>query len=318
MADRKLLEFDHGNFSFKEAGLRWWLHIRRALVFLILTFAMSVVLYLVFALVVSTNTEKRLRAENRAYKKIYPQLESRKELLGDVIAGLQYKDNAIYEQVFHSVAPNVDPAGSLDSFFASDTIPDTRLYSYTMEKADKLLEKAADVDEAFRKIADKLVLDPQSRPPLRMPVANISYPQVGASVGDRYNPFYKAEVRHTGIDLLSVAGTEVLAPADGEVVESRSLASGIGTYVKLRHAGGYETYYSHLGTRYVTVGQKVVAGQRIGTVGMTGNAYAPHLHYEVYLNGVMADPINYFFASVTPKEYANMLYMSSNTRQSMD
>lgn len=318
MAGKHLLEFDHGSFSFKRVGSRWWRHIRSVLIFLALTFALSVFLYLAFSLLVSTNTEKRLRAENKAYGRIFPQLEERKDMIGDVIAGLQYKDNAIYEQVFRSVAPNVDPVGSLDSFFASDTIPDTRLYSYTGEKADRLLDKVADVDEAFRKIADKLVQDPQSRPPLRMPLPDISYPQVGASVGDRYNPFYKTNVRHTGIDLLSFAGDEVYAPADGEVVESRSLAGSVGTYVKLRHSGGYETYYSHLGTRYVKVGQKVVAGQKIGTVGMTGNAYAPHLHYEVYLDGVMADPINYFFASVTPLEYADMLYMSSNTRQSMD
>lgn len=318
MAGKRLLEFDQGSFSFKSAGLRWWHHIRRVLIFLALTFALSAFLYLAFSLLVSTNTEKRLRAENRAYSKIFPLLEERKDLITDVIAGLQHKDNAIYEQIFHSAAPNVDPVGSLDTFFASDTIPDTRLYSYTEEKADRLLDKVADVDEAFRKIADKLVLDPQSRPPLRLPLPDISYPQVGASVGDRYNPFYKTVVRHTGIDLLSFAGAEVFAPADGQVVESRSLAGSAGTYVKLRHPGGYETYYSHLGTRYVSVGQNVVAGQRIGTVGMTGNAYAPHLHYEVYLNGVMADPVNYFFASVTPLEYADMLYMSSNTRQSMD
>lgn len=318
MAGKRLLEFDHGSFSFKRVGLRWWHHVRNLLLFLAMTFAFSAFLYLVFSMVVSTNTEKRLRAENKAYSKIFPQLEERKALIGDVIAGLQYKDNAIYEQVFHSAAPNVDPVGSLDTFFASDTIPDTRLYSYTQEKADRLLVKAADVDEAFRKIADRLVLDPRSRPPLRMPLPGISSHQVGASVGDRYNPFYKADVRHTGIDLLSFAGDDVYAPADGEVVESKSLAGSVGTYVRLRHPGGYETYYSHLGTRYVNVGQKVTAGQRIGTVGMTGNAYAPHLHYEVYLNGVMADPINYFFASVTPWEYADMLYMSSNTRQSMD
>ena len=65
-------------------------------------------------------------------------------------------------------------------------------------------------------------------------------------------------------------------------------------------------------------GQTVKAGQQIGTVGMSGRSFAPHLHYELRLDGRTLDPVNYFFGSVGPAEYANMLYMSANTQQSMD
>ena len=51
---------------------------------------------------------------------------------------------------------------------------------------------------------------------------------------------------------------------------------------------------------------------------MSGNAYAPHLHYEVLRDSRLCDPVNYLFGSVSPSEYANYLYMSINTRQSMD
>lgn len=318
MATKHRIEFDPSNFSIRHAGSQWWTHLKHVLVFLAVTFAMGVVFYLAFSLFMVTRTDRRLRRENKAYAKVYPQLEKQRELLADVITGLQYKDNSIYEQVFHSTAPNVDPMSSLNSSFASDTIPESRLSSYTMHKAEGLQERARDIDAAFLKIAEQLVNCPSSLPPMLLPVKDISYPQVGASVGDRYNPFYKAVVRHTGMDFITPAGTEVYASAAGEVVESRSLTGTMGTVVKIRHDGGYETFYAHLGTRYVNKGQKVQAGQRIGTVGMTGNAYAPHLHYEVYLNGVLADPVNYFFASVTPEEYANILYMSANTMQSMD
>ena len=88
--------------------------------------------------------------------------------------------------------------------------------------------------------------------------------------------------------------------------------------MEIKHAGGYTTHYAHLDNVYVLKGQKVRRGQKIGTVGMTGKSYAPHLHFEVLRDGVHMDPVNYIFASVGPDEYANMLYMSVNTMQSMD
>ena len=88
--------------------------------------------------------------------------------------------------------------------------------------------------------------------------------------------------------------------------------------MEIKHKSGYTTHYCHLDDMYVKRGQKVSRGQKIGTVGMTGKAYAPHLHYEVLKDGVHLDPVNYIFASVTPGEYANMLFMAVNTKQSMD
>ena len=90
------------------------------------------------------------------------------------------------------------------------------------------------------------------------------------------------------------------------------------TGIKISHAGGYETVYAHMESLNVHAGQRVRAGDRIGAVGMSGQAFAPHLHYEVRRNGAGMDPVGFFFASVSPTEYVNMLYMSVNTLQSMD
>jgi hypothetical protein len=62
----------------------------------------------------------------------------------------------------------------------------------------------------------------------------------------------------------------------------------------------------------------VKKGSVIGAVGVSGKSFAPHLHFEVLKDGQYKDPVNYFFASVTPQEYANMMYMSVSTGQSMD
>ena len=59
-------------------------------------------------------------------------------------------------------------------------------------------------------------------------------------------------------------------------------------------------------------------GQQVGQVGMSGNSFAPHLHYEVLKDTLRLDPLNYLFASISPDDYMRMLFMSVNTGQSMD
>ena len=81
---------------------------------------------------------------------------------------------------------------------------------------------------------------------------------------------------------------------------------------------GYVTRYAHLADIETRKGRKVRRGARLGYVGVSGNSFAPHLHYEVLRDTLVLDPVNHFFASVTPEEYMNMLIMSVTTGQSMD
>ena len=92
--------------------------------------------------------------------------------------------------------------------------------------------------------------------------------------------------RHNGLDIGAQSGTAVVAAAAGRVVASH-FESGVGNKVVLGHAAGYGTEYYHLRTRAVAVGDTVVKGQLIGTVGDTGTqSTGNHLHFEVRLNGV--------------------------------
>ena len=314
----KKLVFDELTLKIVDATHAAWRIIRNIVLYFIGTLALAVVLYAVFALVFSTDVERRLRRENRMYEKIIPTLEPRDEMISDAITNLQYKDNALYEQVFHSGAPSVDPMSSLDFLFASDTIPDGQLVSYASQKADKLSERASEVDAAFEKIV-RTVADPSFvMPPMSMPLKDITYPQVGASKGRKMSPFLKAYVYHSGLDFLVGRGVAVYAAADGVVGDDPSRLRSEGNFVIINHKGGYSTCYSHLDNVLVSKGQRVKCGQKIGTVGMSGNSFAPHLHYEVLRDGVQVDPVNYLFATVDPEDYANVLYMSVNTLQSMD
>lgn len=95
--------------------------------------------------------------------------------------------------------------------------------------------------------------------------------------------------QHSGQDFAAPVGTPVYAAADGvAVVETPSWA---GNLIRLDHGGGVETWYAHLSSVSVNHGERVTAGEPIGTVGSEGNSTGPHLHFELRLDGSPVDPM---------------------------
>jgi murein DD-endopeptidase MepM/ murein hydrolase activator NlpD len=94
---------------------------------------------------------------------------------------------------------------------------------------------------------------------------------------------------HSGIDLAATRGTPVMATLPGIVTVIVS-ATGYGLHVVVSHANGLSSLYGHLDTVLVASGDEVLAGQIIGTVGSTGNATGPHLHFEIRRDGIAEDP----------------------------
>jgi murein DD-endopeptidase MepM/ murein hydrolase activator NlpD len=102
---------------------------------------------------------------------------------------------------------------------------------------------------------------------------------------------YRWGVLHAGIDLANSIGTPILAVSDGVVIDAGPTA-GYGMWVKLQHADGTVTLYGHINTAVVSVGQRVMAGDQIATMGNRGNSTGPHLHFEVLLGGTeRIDPV---------------------------
>lgn len=95
---------------------------------------------------------------------------------------------------------------------------------------------------------------------------------------------YRWGVLHGGIDIANSIGTPIVAAADGVVIESGSSA-GYGMLVKLRHSDGTVTLYGHVNSTTVNVGERVMAGDQIATMGNRGFSTGPHLHFEVLMGG---------------------------------
>lgn len=292
--------------------------IRVVLSFFIGTLSMAVLYYFIIALFVSTDTERRLRQENEMYEREVSMLEGKEQLLADVVAGLTAKDDRIYVDIFQTHAPETDPFSSLDFLSGIDSIPDHNLVRHVAGKLDAIEGRASSVEENFRHIMAAVSSPDFVMPPMNSPLGDFSFAQIGASVGDKMNPFYKIAMRHNGLDVIAPSGRPVYASADGTVTDIIRSRKGLGNVVVISHEGGYVTKYAHLADVEAVKGRRISKGTRIGYVGVSGNSFAPHLHYEVWRDSLVIDPVNCFFASVTPHEYVNMLIMSAVTGQSMD
>ncbi len=99
---------------------------------------------------------------------------------------------------------------------------------------------------------------------------------------------------HTGLDIAATTGTPIKVVADG-VVTNASYSGSYGNLVKISHGDGVETWYAHTSKMYVTVGQKVSAGDTIAAVGSTGNSTGAHLHFEIRINGNHINPQKYLY-----------------------
>ena len=306
------------DFRFKKEKASVWTVICRILMFFVATISLAIVYYILFALVFSTEEERALKQENRLYEQEYPEMARKEALLADVVEGLKVKDDRIYEEIFNTSAPNMDQFSSLEFLMALDSIPDTDIVSHSAGRLDKLEVSAGRVEENFKRVMEAISSSDFVMPPMSNPLKDFTFAQTGASIGDKINPFYKVPMKHNGLDLIAPAGDPVYAVADGTVKEIIRSRKGLGNVVVIDHGNGYVTRYAHLADIETRKGRKVRRGARLGYVGVSGNSFAPHLHYEVLRDTLVLDPVNHFFASVTPEEYMNMLIMSVTTGQSMD
>ncbi len=133
----------------------------------------------------------------------------------------------------------------------------------------------------------------ERRGAMGMPVAG----HVTSTYGNRMHPLLGFMRMHRGMDIGAPYGSPIHAASDG-VVAQAGRAGGYGNFVKLAHPGGVATGYGHMSRIAVRAGQHVSRGQVIGYVGSTGLSTGPHLHWEVWKNGVSVNPRSISLSSV--------------------
>lgn len=122
---------------------------------------------------------------------------------------------------------------------------------------------------------------------------------VTSEFGARRDPINGRQRMHRGVDIAAPRGTPIESAAAGRVVFAGQ-QRGYGNTVVIAHADGRQTRYAHADELQVSTGEDVVAGQIIATVGTTGRATGPHLHFEVIEEGQRIDPVEFLAKDFMP------------------
>ena len=166
---------------------------------------------------------------------------------------------------------------------AERTAADLGSFEQMTTRLNELTEKSRELTGIFEKQRSILATTPSV-----WPVRGY----LSAGFGNRDDPFTGLKDFHPGLDISAPLGTKILAPADGRVIFA-GVKGSYGNAVTVDHGHGIVTHYGHLVGFNVQVGQLVRRGSVLGFVGSTGRSTAPHLHYEVWLNGSNQNPLLY-------------------------
>ncbi len=115
----------------------------------------------------------------------------------------------------------------------------------------------------------------------------------------RFHPVLHRFMAHEGIDVHAPLGTPILAAAHG-LVAFAGWKAGYGNTVIIDHGHGFKTLYGHSSELLVAVGKRVRRGEVIARVGSTGRSTAPHLHYEIHVDGRPVNPLDYILGDAIP------------------
>ncbi len=138
------------------------------------------------------------------------------------------------------------------------------------------------------------------------------YTKITSNYGMRVHPITGQYKLHTGVDISAPMGANFVAANDG-VVTKAEYNTAYGNMVMIDHGGGISTLYAHGSEILVTVGQTVKRNEAILKVGSTGYSTGPHAHFEVRINGVVTNPIEYITNGVIPESQNQNQDKDTNT-----
>ena len=285
--------------------------------------------FIIFLLLINTSyfetpKDKIQAREIEALALNYKVLNKKLDLMNEVLEAIENRDNNIYRIYFNTtpISEEERKAGfggvnryqDLQGFNNSELMENTTKRVDVLTKELVIQSKSLDEIVALAKQKEKLL----AAIPAIQPVKNEDLKQMASGYGYRSDPFTKIRKFHYGMDFTARTGTPIYATGDGVVYKADASLSGYGNHIEVNHGYGYKTLYAHLSKYNCRPGQRVKRGDIIGYVGSTGRSQAPHLHYEVFKNGERVNPLNFYYGSISAKEYIEISKLANQENQSLD
>ena len=298
-------------------GSRIW----RIAIYVVAVMVIAILLNVVYSLFFDTPGERQIRRENELLLEEYETLSERKKVVDTVMQEVEQIDRDIYRVIFETepVQPDMSQASGL-TYQNLLLAQDVDIVNVSARKLDSMIRHFNETESAY----DMLMIKGENRSemlpaiPAIQPIENRDLTLIASGFGHRIHPIYKIPKMHKGIDFSAPVGTPVYATGDGVVKTVIRSGRGLGNQIIVDHGYGYTTLYASMDELDVRQGAQVKRGDQIGTVGDTGLSVAPHLHYEVHLNGDPMNPINYFFLELSPDDYDRLIVISMMSGQSFD
>lgn len=311
------LSFDKVRLGLKALSLRF-------LAYFIGSVIIALFYWAIFASFFDSPKEKALKREVEQMTIQYDLIHREMANIENVLEGLQKTDDNLYRTIFEAeptpATLREGGAGGVNRYESLEGYTNSNLVIETANRLDKIRKKIYVQSKSF----DDLIALAKGKEdilrciPAILPVSNKDLTRTVSGYGLRIHPFYKITKFHYGMDFTAPSGTDVYATGDGVVVDVQLAQRGLGNHIIIDHGFGYTSIYGHLLSSNVIKGQKVQRGDVIGFVGSTGMSLAPHLHYEIKINDVNVDPVNYYFNDLTAEEYERIIEIASKTGQSFD
>lgn len=317
--------YDTESCRYERIKVSTWDIIWNALGFLTVALVMAMGIVWFYIVYFESPEEAQLRKENAELQLYYDLLNEDLDEANKMLSTLQERDDNIYRVIFgvNAIPEEIRQAGT----GGTDRYRD--LADGNLEREDLVLSNFSKIDRLKKqmyiqtKSYDEIVEMAKNREdllasiPAIQPVSNKELKRLSSGFGYRIDPFYKTSRMHYGTDFSLEVGTPVYASGDGKIKWTRSSFSGYGKQIEIDHGFGYVTKYAHLDKFVVKPGQTIKRGDLIAYSGNSGKSTAPHLHYEVHLNGKKINPIHYFSRDLSPEEYEEILKLASIENQAL-
>jgi murein DD-endopeptidase MepM/ murein hydrolase activator NlpD len=267
--------------------------------------------------------EVLLKKENKLLLTQYEMLRMEYDRASEVLEDLQLRDENLYRAILHadSIPLSIRKSGfgGSNRYEYLKGLPNSDLVIATTIKMDMLKKQLYVQSNSFDELVSigKDMENKLKCLPAIQPVANKDLRRTASGYGMRIDPIYHIPRFHAGMDFIAERGTEIYATGNGTVVYA-SWKQGYGNCIIINHGYDYETLYGHIDKYKVRIGQKVMRGEIIATVGNTGKSTGSHLHYEVLFKGRNDNPAKYYYQDLTPEEYDRMIQIADNHGQVLD